>query len=206
MSIAASFIAPRVLLAALLAIVVAGCNIVPKRSVIAVYDPQPRTVVDPAWPAVRAQLVVMRPNASRMIDSSRVLVRPVPGELQVYAGASWMQPAPDMLQDAIVRTLEDSGKTAGVMRRGGGIAGDYDLLMDVRRFDADYAAGTTPSAVIEVSATLVRGEMNQVVAQRLFRSASPSASTAIPDVSQAFERSLADITQQISGWSLQNMR
>ena len=78
--------------------------------------------------------------------------------------------------------------------------------MDLRRFDADYAGGATPSAVIEVSASLIRGEQNQVVGQRLFRASTPAASTAIPDVSRAFEQSLAEVGGQVSGWSLQQMR
>lgn len=190
----------------LLPLALAGCGILPKKSETAIYTPLATLQPDPAWPSTRAKLVVVRPTAAKLIDSSRILVRPVPGEVQVYAGAVWVQPAPDMLQDTVVRLLEDSGKTAGVMRRGGGIAGEYDLVMDVRRFDADYAAGAAPAAVIEVSASLIRGEQNQVVAQRVFRAASPASTTAIPDVSRAFERSLAEVSAQVAGWTLQEMR
>ena len=56
------------------------------------------------------------------------------------------------------------------------------------------------------SASLIRGEQNQVVGQRLFRASTPAASTAIPDVSRAFEQSLAEVGGQVSGWSLQQMR
>ncbi len=189
-----------------LALLMAGCGVLPKKTETAIYTPLPTIQPDPAWPSTTRQLVVMRPSAARLIDSARILVRPVPGELQVYAGAVWLQPAPDMLQDTVVRLLEDSGKTAGVMRRGGGIAGEYDLVMDIRRFDADYAEGSMPAAVIEVSASLVRGEQNQVAAHRLFRASTPATSTAIPDVSRAFERSLAEVSGQIAGWSLREMR
>ena len=183
-----------------------ACGILPKKTETIIYTPQPMVQPDASWPSTRSQLMVSRPTAAKLIDSARILVRPVPGEVQVYAGAIWVQPAPDMLQDAVVRLLEDSGKTAGVVRRGGGIAGEYELVMDIRRFDADYAGGAAPSAVIEVSASLIHGEQNQVVGQRLFRAATPAASTAIPDVSRAFERSLADASGQIAGWSLQQMR
>ena len=92
-------------LSAGLVLALAGCGIVPKKTEIAIYDPQPRVQADASWPQVDTQLVVLRPNAERLVNSSRIIVRPVPGEVQVYKGATWSQPAPDILQDAIVRTL-----------------------------------------------------------------------------------------------------
>ena len=105
-----------------------------------------------------------------------------------------------------MRTLEDSGKLAGVSRRGGGIAGDYDLAMDIRQLDADYAGGGSPSAVVEVSVHLVRNSDNRVVGTQVFRRATPAGSTAIADVQRAFEQSLADMTRDIAGWTLANMQ
>ena len=193
-------------IAAGLMLTLAGCGIVPKKTEIAIYDPQPRVQADASWPQVDTQLVVLRPNAERLLNSARILVRPTPGELQVYKGATWTQPTPDILQDAIVRTLEDSRKLAGVTRRGGGIAGDFDLATDIRQFDADYAGGASPSAVIEISASLIHNGDNRVVATQLFRHATPASSTAIVDVHRAFEQSLTDVTRDISGWTLTSMQ
>ncbi|AXA84698.1 ABC transporter [Lysobacter oculi] len=190
----------------LLALAAAGCGIVPKKTEIAVHDPRPQVQADAAWPRVDAQLVVLRPNAERLVDGARILVRPVPGEVQVYKGAVWAQPAPDMLQDAVVRMLEDSQRLPGVARRGGGIAGDYDLAMDIRRFDADYQGGATPAAVVQVTASLIHNAGNRIVATRTFRAATPAQGTAIAEVSRAFEQSLAQVTREITGWTLTGMQ
>ena len=200
--------APRALrwLAAGLVLAVAGCGLVPKKTTISIYDPQPPVQVDAGWPQVDAQLVVLRPNAERLLSSPRILVRPVPGELQVYKGAVWSQPAPDIVQDAILRTLEDSRKLASVTRRGGGITSDYDLAMDIRRFDADYAGATAPSAVVEISASLIHNGDNRIVATRVFRNVTPASSAAITDVHRAFEQSLSDMTREISGWTLNSIQ
>ncbi|SIP88533.1 ABC-type transport auxiliary lipoprotein family protein [Solilutibacter tolerans] len=192
--------------AAGLVLMLASCGIVPEKTEISVYHLQPSVQADAGWPHVDTQLVVLRPNAERLVNSARIMVRPTPGEVQVYKGATWSQPAPDILQDAIVRTLEDSRKLAGVTRRGGGIAGDFDLALDIRRFDADYAGGGTPSAVIEVSANLIHNDDNRVVATQTFRHATPAGSTAIVDVHRAFEQSLSDVTRDISGWTLTHMQ
>lgn len=189
-----------------LVLAVAGCGIVPKKTAIAIYDPQPHVAADAGWPQVDAQLVVLRPNAERLVGSPRIIVRPVPGELQVYKGAMWSQPTPDILQNTILRTLEDSHKLASVTRHGGGIASDYDLATDIRRFDADYAGAAAPSAVVEVSASLIQNGENRVVATRVFRNATPASSAAITDVHRAFEQSLSDTTREIAGWTLTSIQ
>src|SRR3546814_8275751 len=90
-----------------------------------------------------------------MTDSLRIAVRPTPDELQVYKGANWSRPPTLMLEDAVLRALEDSGHIGAVARQGSGIAGDYKLVMDVRRFEADYASAAVPAATIEINAKLL---------------------------------------------------
>lgn len=187
---------------ATLAAGIAACGILPKKQPLALYAPEPRVSVDPSWPTVSWQLQVPRPHADELVDSPRMVVRPLPGELQVYKGAVWSQPAPDLLQNALLRAFEDSGKIAGVARRGSGIAGDYELLLDLRRFESDYAGGANPAAVVEIGAKLVAGRSNSVIASRTFRQAGASASTDITAVAQAFDQSLGAITSQIVGWTL----
>jgi cholesterol transport system auxiliary component len=188
-------------LLALLAASIGGCGILPKKQPLALYAPEARISVDPGWPTVSWQLQVPRPHADELVDSPRIVVRPLPGELQVYKGAIWAQPAPDMLQDTLLRAFEDSGRIPGVARRGSGIAGDYELLLDLRRFESDYAGGS-PAAVIEVGAKLVATRSNSVIASRTFRQAGTSASTDIGAVAHAFDQALGAITGEIVGWTL----
>ncbi|OZB72497.1 MAG: hypothetical protein B7X33_01625 [Lysobacterales bacterium 13-68-4] len=37
--------------------------------------------------------------------------------MEVYRGATWSQPATDMLEDALLRGFEDSGRIGAVARR-----------------------------------------------------------------------------------------
>lgn len=179
----------------------AGCGILPEKETIALYAPEARIQADPAWPTVAWQLQVPRPHAAELLDSPRIVVRPVPGELQVYKGAVWTQPAPDLLQDTLLRAFEDSGRITGVARRGSGVTGDYDLLLDLRRFDSDYAAGG-PAAVVEIGAKLVGTRSNQVVASRAFRATAPASATDVGAVSRAFEQALATVATELVGWTL----
>ena len=186
------------------ATLLAGCSIVgPKRGEEVVqYAPDPRVAADPAWPSVPWQLSVTSPVAARAIDSLRIAVRPNPAELQVYKSASWAKRPTDMVEDALLRTLEDSGKIPAVARQGSGISADYKLVLDLRRFEADYAGAAIPAATIELNAKLLHAQDQQVVAARTFRHAQPAASTAVPDVVAAFDQALAQSTRELAGWVL----
>ena len=180
----------------------AGCSLVPKKAPLSLYSPEAHVQADPAWPTVHWQLQIPRPHASELIDSPRIVVRPADGELQVYQGAIWAEPAPDLLLDAVLRAFEDSGRIPGVARRGSGVAGDYELVLDLRRFESDYAGGSTPSADVEVVAKLVANRANTVVAMRTLREKVPAQSTNVGDVSRAFETALTNTVQQLVGWTL----
>lgn len=171
-----------------------------------VYSPDPAVRIDQSWPAVTWQLSTSRPNAPRMLDSSRIAVSPVPGELQVYKGATWARLPTEMVEDTLLRTLEDSGKIPAVARQGSGISADYRLVMDVRHFEASYAEASAgpgaPAAVIEVSAKLLHAPDQDVVGSRSFRHVRAAAGSDVSLVADAFSQALAATTHEIAGWVL----
>jgi cholesterol transport system auxiliary component len=184
-----------------------GCALGGEKTTPTVFAPELRLQADPAWPRVEWQLSTSRPTAARMIDSVRMAVSPVPGELQVYKGALWARTPTEMLEDAVLRTLEDSGKLPAVARQGSGIRADYRLVMDIRHFEASYnepASAGAPAAVVEINAKLLHAQDQAVVGSRTFRHVQPAAGTAVPLVSQAFGDALVATSRDIAGWILQS--
>lgn len=194
----------RILLPAAMLALLGGCSLLGsnERSAVTIYSPVVRIQPDPSWPQVDWQLVLVKPSAARVVDSPRINVRPSPSELEVYKGVSWAQPATDMLDDALVRGFEDSGRIQGVARATTGIRADYKLALDVRRFEADYRGQATPTALIEVNAKLIHVVDQRVVADRTFRQEQPVPSTATADVARAFEQGLQATTSEVVGWTL----
>ena len=185
-------------------LVLTGCSILgsEQRDPVTIYAPDVRVAPQAGWPQVDWTLIIAKPTAARVIDSPRISVRPMPGELQVYRGVSWALPATDMLQDAVQRTLEDSGRIPAVASADAGILGEYKLVMDLRRFEADYAGGALPSAVVEVNAKLVNNRGQRVVASRTFLQQKPANSVDVAQVAAAFEEALEAATADIAGWVL----
>lgn len=194
----------RLLLPAALLASLTGCSILSSgdRKAVTIYSPAVQVKVDPSWPTVAWQLVLSKPSATRMVDSPRINVRPSPSELEIYAGATWAQPATDMIEDALLRGFEDSGRIAGVGRAAAGIRADYRLATDIRRFESDYRGQPTPTVVIEINAKLIHVVDQRVVIDRTFRQEQPVGSTEVPAVTAAFEQGLNALTADVVGWAL----
>ena len=173
-----------------------------QRDPVTIYAPQVVVIPDPSWPAVKWQLEVMKPTAARVVDSPRIAVRPIPGELQVYNGVSWSQPSTDLVETTVLRALEDSGKIPSVARSGTGIRADYKLVMDLRRFESDYAGAAVPSATIELNAKLLHVNEQRVVASRTFLQKRQSAGTELDQVTDAFNQALGLLAGEVVGWTL----
>ncbi|AIC09649.1 ABC-type transport auxiliary lipoprotein family protein [Xylella fastidiosa] len=167
-----------------------------------IYSPQIHVTTDPSWPRVTWHLTILHPKAPRMIDTPRINVQPTPGEIQVYHNVSWAQPTTDMLEDALIRVFEDSGKIAGVTRAGTGIRTDYSLSLDLRRFESDYAGTPMPTATIEVNAKLISAHNKRLIASRTFIVTQPATNTDTSTVANAFGQALTQLTNELVGWTL----
>ena len=186
-------------------LLLAGCSslIGGPRETPTIYAPEPARRVDPSWPAVDWSLALARSGEAQMEDGPRIVVSPVPGELQVYRGALWARTPAEMVQDAVLRTLEDSGKLPLVARQGSGLSADYRLLLEVRAFRAEYAGSVLPAAVVEVNATLLHLRDQSVAGSRNFRQSQPATGVAVAEVADAFSQALAGLSHDVAGWSLQ---
>jgi cholesterol transport system auxiliary component len=167
-----------------------------------IYAPDTHVQAGQEWPQVRWQLAVGRTSGARAADSLRIAVRPTSNELQVYKDAQWAKSPGDMLEDGVLHALEDSGRIAVVARQGSGLASDYRLLLDVRRFESDYDGNAVPAATIEVTAKLLHVKDQKLAGSRTFLKSQAAATTAVPDVVDAFEQALTAMSGEIAGWTL----
>jgi cholesterol transport system auxiliary component len=170
------------------------------------FAPMSSVQPDAAWPRVDAQLTIAAVQIARPYDSLRIAVRPAPQELQVYKDGVWAQRPSEMLTASLLRTFEDSGRLRAVARAGAGVNAEYRLVLDVRRFEADYAGGAVPQATLDLSAKLLRADDADVVASKVFAITEPAAGTAVPQVVDAFDRAMARMDRELVGWTLTSMR
>lgn len=167
-----------------------------------IYAPTAHVQASQDWPQVRWRLAMGRSSGARIADGLRIAVRPSQNELQVYKGAQWAKSPGDMIEDAVLHALEDSGRIAVVARQGSGFGADYRLLLDVRRFESDYTGAAVPSATIEVTAKLLHVKDQALAGSRTFLQAQPAGTAAVPDVVAAFGQALSTVGGELAGWTL----
>lgn len=195
------------LLATLLGGLLSGCiSLISEPEPIVVYSMRANTPEPPAsQPQVPWSLTVIRPYSAGILDSNRIAVRPEAQVLQVYKGAHWSDPLPDLVQSALVERFEDSGLIASVSRQNSGVPAEVALLVDIRQFEAVYGAGAkVPDAVIRLHAKVLEYPSNRVIAVRTFDASVRPASKEIPDVVRALEQGLDTLTGDIMAWTLRN--
>jgi cholesterol transport system auxiliary component len=187
--------------ALLLAASVSACSLLGKAEPIQIIDPTPTPIADASLPAATWSLIVLRPDAAQSLDTERIVVRPAPGSLQVYKGAAWPDTAPDLVQAALLRAFEDSGRILSVARPGGAGRGDFQFASELRSFESVYE-GATPQAVVELHARLIRVTDGTAVAAKTFRVSEPAGGTDVAAIGVAFAKALATLDHDAVAWAL----
>jgi cholesterol transport system auxiliary component len=168
-----------------------------------VYTPRMSSTIANTGTAVAWQIRIDAPHSSEFLDSTRIAVRRSDNTLQVFEAARWSDSVPDMLQSTLSHTFNDSGKITAVVGLDNNTASDALLLLDIRQFEAVYQnSDRNASAVISVQAKIQSLKTNRVIASKSFQVSIPATSKKIPDVMNAFDNSLQQISQDILSWSL----
>lgn len=80
-----------------------------------------------------------------------------PGQrLDYLAGARWADHLPVLVEAALSEAFQDSGRLRSVQGDLGRFRASHTLVVDVRRFEADYTAGGLPVAQVSLAVTLGR--------------------------------------------------
>jgi cholesterol transport system auxiliary component len=148
------------------------------------------------------QLAIEHPIASGPIAGAQIAVHDSDGAYSVLRGARWSERAPDLVQSALLRSFEDSGRIRGVVRSESGVRADYYLLVELRAFEADYTRGDPPEATVVLHAKLVRTVGMDVVDAHLFSEREPAKGGDAAAIVAAFDRAAARAIPAVRDWAL----
>jgi len=197
--------AQRLLLLLLLPLALVGCaswlGSGDAREHPTIYAPTPHLALNRSGPALDASVLIAAPSAAPMLDSPRIVIRLAGDELQFLRAARWSRSAPELLQAALLHVLEDSGKVQ-VARQDSGLAADWLLVMDLRRFEADYSQGPVPSIEIVVSAKLLNRQDKRIISSQIFNHSEPAQTSSTDAIISAFTEGVSKITLKLAEWVL----
>jgi cholesterol transport system auxiliary component len=112
-----------------------------------------------------AQILIADPQALNVLDSERVVTRSGPAEIRYLSGAQWTDRLPRLVQARLIQTFENSGRTRAVGKPGQGLAIDYQIVSDIRRFEYQVRE---KRALVEISVKLMNDRDGRVIGSRIF--------------------------------------
>lgn len=146
-------------------------------------------------------LAVARPRADGSLDGDRIAVVQPGSRFDHYAGIRWSEPAPDMLQSLLVRTLQAGGRFETVVAAPSRVPADLLLVAELRRFEARYSsAGSAPVVEVEVQFTLVDVRGGHRVPGPLASAQVPAAADRRPEVAAAFQQATGEVLAEAASW------
>ncbi|HJT96721.1 MAG TPA: ABC-type transport auxiliary lipoprotein family protein [Rhodanobacteraceae bacterium] len=178
-----------------------ACASLTKKEPFTTYSPRYTASPKADGTPVRWQLSVDTPLASDAIDTTRMLVMPMPGALEAYKGGRWADTAPLLLRSLLIQAFQDSNRIAAVGAVTSGLHGDFLLAIDLYDFETQYESGS-PRATIRLNAKLVDQSLNRVTAAHTFDGSAPVAGAGAAEASAAFEQALGELLPQIVAWTL----
>ena len=183
------------MMAALLAALLAGCSSVP---------PDTFELASPTNVAVRsgsrAQLLIPEPTAIKTLDSDKIVVKTSPYAIEYLGQSQWSDRLPRMVQLRLLQAFENTGRIGAVGVPGQGLAIDYQLIMEIRRFEIDTAGAAT--ARIDISVKALNDRNGTVRQTKIFSASSPVSGAGNDAYVAALNRAFDQISGEIVTWTL----
>jgi cholesterol transport system auxiliary component len=174
----------------------------------------PKSTFPADLPKVNWQLLVEVPVSPAGLNTARIAMNDSPIELRYFDRANWTDFAPKMVQALIIESFENSHKIVGVGREQVGLRSDFQLMTDLREFQAEYAnsiaEGTKvmdsnagpPVIRVRINAKLVTFPEREIVATKTFERKIKAGANTMIEIIAAFDEALGKTLKQVVSWTL----
>jgi cholesterol transport system auxiliary component len=141
--------------------------------------------------------------ASDAIDTRRIAITRSGTTMDYYANAVWPDNLPVLVQSALVKAFQDSGRIAAVSREQDSLRADYVLICDIRDFAAHYSdANGAPQIAIAIQAQMAAANGRKVLNSLAANNNVPASANSVDAAIAAFDAALGATLNQIVTWAL----
>jgi phospholipid/cholesterol/gamma-HCH transport system substrate-binding protein len=160
----------------------------------------PRNFPAPAK-AIKGQLALPEPSAVAMLETQRMLFSPVK-DYPDFAEFLWADSIPKLLQARLIESFENYDIARAPLRAADIGQTDYQLLIDVRRFQVE--TGSQPAAQIVLSARIL-DKGGKIVGSHLFEQSERLEKIEPQAVVSAFEEAFGRLAKDLVTWTVQTL-
>jgi phospholipid/cholesterol/gamma-HCH transport system substrate-binding protein len=148
---------------------------------------------------IKGQLALPEPTAVAMLETQRMLFSPT-GDVAGFADFQWADAVPKLLQARLIESFENYDIAHAPLRTADIGQADFQLLIDVRRFQVAVDSG--PTAEIGLSARIVDKD-GKVIASRLFEESQKFDKLEPQATVSAFDTAFGRIANGMIAWTVQ---
>lgn len=113
------------------------------------------------------QLLIAEPNSTRFYDSDNIIVKTTPNNLSYLGNSQWADRLPNLIQNRLIESFENSNFFKAVDRPGQRMAFDYELITNIRNFNV-YVLDNATAAQISIDAKILNERTGKVKATHIF--------------------------------------
>jgi cholesterol transport system auxiliary component len=183
----------------------AGCSLPGFSPPPQLFTLTPKNTFIDGLPTIADQVLIETPVAAAGLDTGRIALSRSATTLDYFAGVSWTDRAPAMVQTLMVESFENSGRVVSVGRDTIGLRADYVLKSELREFQAEYTGAEDsrpPQIHVRINAKLVAMPRRNIEAGKTFEALERARSTSFQDIITAYDDALGKVLRRLVEWSL----
>ena len=166
---------------------------------IPVYDLVAASTVPPPPAEVPSWLLVVpEPTTLMGFNTDKILLQPATGESVPVPHAKWSDNLPALFQEKVIQSFENAGYARSVSRTREGVTGDYQLLIDIRRFHV--STSSEPMAEIDFVAKIL-GQDGKIIGARSFQASAPAKGTDAQAYVAAIDEASGKVLSELLAWT-----
>jgi cholesterol transport system auxiliary component len=149
-------------------------------------------------PANAPSIRVLTPTAAPGLDTTHIMLVQADHRMSFYAASRWPSRLPDVVETLTVQTLGSSRAWSAVLDSSGTFPLDYILRVSVRRFEADYTSGSTPTVYVVLDCSVGRRTGRELLGSFSAEGVATATADRMGEVVGAFEQAAGAALQSLS--------
>lgn len=145
------------------------------------------------------QILIAEPSALKALDGQNIVIRPGDRSIQYLKGAQWSDRLPKVVQSRLADAFQRSGAFGGVGKPGEGLAIDYQIITEVRRFEVDVDGGGR--AHVELFIRILNDRNGVVRASKVFTADAALSGAGNQAYVAALDNAFNEAAREIVRWT-----